>query len=195
MPPKEYYTQQLELGKYYHIFNRSIAREQIFATDFQCIKFLQGIRFHLLPQMDILSYCLLPNHFHLFVRVKTEEENVNEITLRKSITNFFREFSVRYNRLNNRTGPVFASPFKRKEIDSIDFFTQIIYYIHMNPVHHNVSPDFVHYRWSSYKGIISENTSNLAREIVLEWFNGIEEFEAYHRSRHLHEVESFEDFD
>lgn len=185
MPPKSYYKTPLQLGKYYHIFNRSVADEKIFSTEYSCNKFLQGLKAHLSPFCNILAWCLIPNHFHLFIHIKGDESN-NQAPeqINVAFNTFFKEFALKYNRTNSRSGPVLASPFKRVEVDSIDFFTQIIYYIHHNPSHHGVQNDFWNYRWSSYQAFTTRKKTSVDRETVLGWFGGLEAFAAYHEERH-----------
>ena len=60
----------LEPGRYYHIYNRGNNRENIFKEDRNYAYFLKLYAFHVGPIADTYAYCLLRNHFHLFVRVK-----------------------------------------------------------------------------------------------------------------------------
>ena len=55
----------LEPGYFYHIFNRGINREHIFIEDEHYYKFLSLCKKYILPQKDVLAYCLLPYHFHM----------------------------------------------------------------------------------------------------------------------------------
>ncbi len=59
---------------YYHIYNRGVNRENIFVEERNYDLFLKLLEKHLLPVIDLLAYCMLRNHFHLLVRVKSEEE-------------------------------------------------------------------------------------------------------------------------
>ena len=59
---------------YYHIYNRGVNREDIFVEDRNYDLFLRLYEKHLSPVTDLFAYCLLRNHFHLSVRIKSEEE-------------------------------------------------------------------------------------------------------------------------
>lgn len=59
---------------YYHIYNRGTNRENIFIEERNYDLFLRLYEKHLLPVTDLCVYCMLRNHFHLLVRVKSEEE-------------------------------------------------------------------------------------------------------------------------
>ncbi len=56
-------------GAVYHVMNRGLARQAIFRalTDYEM--FLQALHeTHTLWGVEVLAYCLLPNHYHLCVR-------------------------------------------------------------------------------------------------------------------------------
>ena len=59
---------------YYHIYNRGVNGEDIFVEERIYDLFLRLFERHLLPVADLFAYCLLRNHFHLSVRIKSEEE-------------------------------------------------------------------------------------------------------------------------
>src|ERR1043165_3191633 len=59
---------------YYHIYNRGVNRENIFIEERNYDLFLKLLEKHLLPVVDLVAYCMLRNHFHLLVRVKSEVE-------------------------------------------------------------------------------------------------------------------------
>ena len=63
---------QLQPGHCYHIYNRGNNREPIFFKPENYRYFLRKIRTHLLPQMRLLTWCLMPNHFHLLVQIREE---------------------------------------------------------------------------------------------------------------------------
>ena len=59
---------------YYHIYNRGVNGEDIFVERRNYDLFLRLYEKHLTPVADLFAYCLLRNHFHLSVRIKSEEE-------------------------------------------------------------------------------------------------------------------------
>jgi len=73
---------------YYHIYNRGVNRENIFFEERNYEYFLKLYEKHIEPVVDTFGYCLLRNHFHLVVRVRSEEEIIdNKKTLRVSSAN------------------------------------------------------------------------------------------------------------
>ena len=59
---------------YYHIYNRGVNGEDIFVEERNYDLFLKLVERHLNPVADLFAYCLLRNHFHLSLRIKSEEE-------------------------------------------------------------------------------------------------------------------------
>ena len=71
---------------YYHIYNRGVNGENIFVEKRNYELFLNLFGRHLTPVADLFAYCLLKNHFHLSVRIKSEEEILETVkTLKVSI--------------------------------------------------------------------------------------------------------------
>ena len=58
---------------YYHIYNRGVNRENIFVEERNYALFLNLFEKHIAPVVDLFAYCMMKNHFHISVRVKSEE--------------------------------------------------------------------------------------------------------------------------
>ncbi len=67
-------TAPLEPGIFYHLYNRGNNRETLFRYDENYRYFLALYARYAEPAFDTYAYCLLPNHFHLLVRVRSESE-------------------------------------------------------------------------------------------------------------------------
>ncbi len=57
----------------YHIYNRGNNKENIFYQRENYGYFLKKLAEYVTDYIDIYAYCLLPNHFHLLARVRSEE--------------------------------------------------------------------------------------------------------------------------
>jgi putative transposase len=66
---RDYFPPMVPSG-YYHVFNRGNNKENLFYQSKNYGYFLEKYKHYLSPWLDIYAYCLLPNHFHLLVRVK-----------------------------------------------------------------------------------------------------------------------------
>jgi REP element-mobilizing transposase RayT len=58
----------------YHIYNRGNNGQALFIEDRNYHYFLQLYTRHVHPAVETYAYCLLPNHFHLLIRVKPERD-------------------------------------------------------------------------------------------------------------------------
>ena len=78
--------------------------------------------------VDIGSYCLMPNHFHLLIREKTE--NGISLFMEKLST----AYSMYFNKKNERTGGLFEGTFKAIYANDDDYLKYLFTYIHLNPI-------------------------------------------------------------
>jgi len=86
-----------------------------------------------------------------------------------------------FNKQQQRKGTLFQTPFKRVWVNSDEYFTQLVYYIHANPQQHGLIDDFKEWKWSSYNRIIIDKPSKLKKKEVIEWFGDKAYFAAYHQ--------------
>ena len=132
-------------GHYYHIYNRGNNRENIFIVERNYPYFLTLYAKHVEPIAGTYAYCLLQNHFHILVRIKTEEEQgeypqqtprVSE-TRRVSppfkprkpgqqFSNLFNAYAKAINKAHKRSGSLFSNPFGRVLVTSDAHFTHLV---------------------------------------------------------------------
>lgn len=62
----------LAFNNYYHIYNRANGSDNLFLDNSDYIRFLQFHEKYIPPIADTYAWALLPNHFHLLVRIKGE---------------------------------------------------------------------------------------------------------------------------
>ena len=72
---------------YYHIYNRGTNGENIFIQERNFEYFLKLYEKHITPVADTFAYCMLRNHFHIAVRIKSEEEIVKTLKVSSSNQN------------------------------------------------------------------------------------------------------------
>ncbi|MCI9846585.1 hypothetical protein [Flavobacterium pectinovorum] len=184
--------ENLESGKYYHIYNRGINSENLFKENRNHEYFLMLYNKHIDPIAETFAWCLLKNHFHLLVRIKTFEEilkSQKEFEIKKiipahqSFGNLFNAYTKAINKGYNRHGTLFERPFKRKLIDNEFYLRSVIKYIHFNPVNHGFCEHPIEYQWSSYLTCVSEKTTKLKREKIISLFENIENLKTSHNER------------
>ncbi len=180
----------LEPGHYYHIFNRGNNREDIFREERNYPYFLRLYANHIEPVADTFAYCLLRNHFHLLVRIKTSQASKTsqvsetcEVFSRDVIqrfSNFFNAYAKAFNKAYQRTGSLFQERFGRIEVADDRYFVALVRYIHFNPQKHGFVQDFREWPYSSYHAHLSAKPTRLKRDEVLSWFNGPSRFAEAH---------------
>ena len=110
-----------EAGTYYHIFNRGNNKENIFKEEGNYTYFLQLTKKYLKETCNIYAYCLLPNHFHLLLKIKENEQL--PIDFQNGKKKLHQAFS---NLFNDRENFIYCHNSKKvnlellKEIDEMD---------------------------------------------------------------------------
>ncbi len=96
---------------------------------------------HYAPQVELVAYCLMPNHFHFLFYLK-ERQGIEKL-MRSMMTSYSRYFNKKY----LRVGPVFQSNFLASRITSDAYLWHVSRYIHLNPLDIGASPE--EYKYSS----------------------------------------------
>lgn len=175
--------QALEHGSYYHIYNRGINSDILFKENKNYEYFLQLYERHINPIAETYAWCLMKNHFHFLVRIKSIDEirNDKKISPSQSFSNLFNAYTKAFNKSYNRHGALFERPFRRKQINFDNYFQNVVAYIHNNPVHHNICDHPLEYPWSSYLSCLSSKPTKIKRNEILELFEGAENFKYAHQ--------------
>lgn len=180
----------MEAETFYHVYNHANGSENLFRSVGNYYFFLKRFREYIIPIAETYAFCLMPNHFHMIIRIKDEKTLIKEfegkgldlsLLISKRFSNFFNSYAKSYNLMYRRRGSLFMRPFRVKEIKNDDYFTQLVLHIHANPVHHGFVKKIDDWPYSSYKQIISTQPTLVEREVVLKWFNGRDGFIQYHQ--------------
>ncbi len=67
-----------------------------------------------------------------------------------------------------------------KLINNQKQFTNLIVYIHNNPVKHGFVEHTIEYPWTSYLSVISKSPTKIKREELISYFDDIENFKYLH---------------
>ena len=179
---------------YYHIYNRGNNRENLFIENRNYPYFLSLYNKYIEPIADTYAYCLIRNHFHLLVRIKTDKEfryqtsrdlESREVSKKlnpsQAFGNLFNAYAKAINKGYGRTGSLFEERFGRIPVTNDSYFTTLIFYIHYNPQKHGFVDDFRDWEWSSYHALIGKGDTKLKRDEVLPMFDGPKGFEEFHQ--------------
>ncbi|TCD27742.1 transposase [Pedobacter psychrodurus] len=166
---------KIEEGCCYHIYNRGNNKGKIFFEDENYIFFLKQFKNYVLPSVDVLAYCLMPNHFHFFIRIK------DRLNFEKGIKNMLISYTKAINQSYNRVGGLWQGRYKSKKVDSETYYTRIITYIHQNPLTSGLVKKMEDYKYSSFSSYLSDEPSSICKSEVLELFGGLAGFITDHR--------------
>lgn len=135
---KEFAPQQ-----FYHIYNRGVEKRTIFLDDQDYTVFIGLIKKYLTGEnhnknnrhkfpslqnrVQVLAYCLMPNHFHLLL-YQEADDGITQL-LRRLSTGYVMYFNNKY----NRVGPLFQGTYKASLINHDAYLHHISRYIHLNP--------------------------------------------------------------
>lgn len=128
---------------YYHIYNRGVNKRKIFLDGQDYRVFLNLLKRYLskeeikdtkgrlydsmFGQIELLAFCLMPNHFHLLVYQKDSE------AMSKLIHKISGSYTLYFNKKYKRSGPLFQDRFKASQILIDEYLIHISRYIHLNP--------------------------------------------------------------
>jgi len=197
MPKQKNKTEILEPENYYHIYNRAVGDELLFKSDTDYSYFLNKIERFIFPVGDLISYCLIPNHFHLFIRTHEEKRiqinmklnNLDSVLdkLNQAFSNFFNSYTKSFNLRHGRKGKLFMLPYKRILVENYAYFISIINYIHRNPIHHGLVQNHSEWKHSSYNDYLSSNTTKINIELGLNFFGNRQNFIEIHQENKIKE--------
>lgn len=230
----------LEFDSHYHIFNHANGFELLFKEEKNYHFFLEKYEKHIHPIAETISWCLMPNHFHVLVRIKTrqeildsfqeqarldEESNqtdkfssfrdstfpkfetlemfskdenlsssyknkscgllpngkvLDEYFLSKQFANFFSSYTQSFNKVYQRRGSLFIKNFKRVKVTNDTYFRNLVFYIHLNPIHHGFTTKELEWPWTSYLDFPEEFP-----ELLQHYFSDLENYTWMHKQKIL----------
>jgi len=174
----------------YHVYNRGVAKQDIFLDKQDYKTFLSYLKIYLskkddlqkiaptrqlknfFEELTLLAYCLMSNHFHMLVWQKDPMTMAN--FMRSIATKYSRYFNKKY----NRVGPVFQSRYKAVLVTGENQFIYLSKYIHRNPL--PTRTDLVGYKYSSYQnylGLINQTWVDDSE--ILSYFSKLNPNESY----------------
>lgn len=182
--------------QYYHIYNRGSEKRPIFESRRDYQRFLKTIKYYQIdgpkpkfshcPSLtvkeldnskkivEVIAFCLMPNHFHLLIKQKKD----------RGITEFISKLSNSYTKYYNtkyeRVGPLFQGEFKSVIIESDEQLIHVSRYIHINPITAYLVKKMEQYEWSSYKEYISKTATGIcAKEEILGQFKNPQDYQQF----------------
>jgi len=139
--------------------------------------------------VDIIVFCLMPNHFHLILR-QIKEDGIPKF-MQKLGTGYTMYFNQKY----KRNGVLFQGKFKAILINKDEYLLLLANYIHLNPMEllesgwkkHGIKSrrkalEFLEkYRWSSYLDYINIKNfpSVINKNFLMNYYQNKKDYEKY----------------
>lgn len=155
--PSPNIVKQYREGGIYHIYNRGIDGREVFTDGQDYQNFLDCLRYYLAAEydgdskprrkelagrLDLIAYCLAPDHFHLVIQQHTTMAIAD---LMRCVTNaYIRYFNRRY----DRVGPLFAGKYRAVLLEQDDQLLHLSRYLHKHS--QGEAPSLLDYPYSSY---------------------------------------------
>jgi putative transposase len=194
-------------GEYYHLYNRGVNRDRIYFTRDNYLHFLRKLREyffdepsvrrpdnctldsvdatspgradHVLRPVQVISYCLMPNHYHLLVQLHCNDLSDRMQSLSQAYTNAI-------NKSLRRVGPLFQGRFQAKHVEREEYLIHVSRYIHLNAVVARMVQGPADWEFSSYRDIVGlrDSTSPNRRPIpepepLFKTFSTVEQYREF----------------
>lgn len=194
---------------YYHVYNRGASKQKIFKGRKDHNVFLSYLKAYLsapqkpskfaktftvkngifkgiprLPknyhsQIDLVAYCLMPNHFHLLLKQN------NLYSMKEFLHSLSIRYSMYFNKRHDRLGPLFQGRYKAKLITKDNYLLHLSRYIHLNPRGHANNLISAYSSFADYVGL--RNTSWVKPDVIMKFFK-------HSTIPELKKVSSYKDF-
>jgi len=184
------------IGEFYHIYNCGVDKRSVFLETEDFERFLQSIREfnsqrpigslfensfrdktklgnRVAKLVDIVGYCLNPNHFHLILKQRLDG-GVSEFMHRLG-SGYTQYFNIKH----KRSGSLFQGKFKAIHVDSNEYLLHLSAYVNLNNRVHHVNDRSSKSSWGEYLG---DNGNTRVKDIILKQFKNPSEYKKFAES-------------
>lgn len=156
---------QFNEGSFYHVYNRGNNKQKIFFSQENYAFFLQKVERYISPACDIVSWVLMPNHFHFLIRannntiklVKHTPIEINSLT--EGIRLLLSSYTKAIQKQTGVSGNLFQQKTKSKCVD--DYSTIAFHYIHQNPLKAGLTKNLESWTFSSFTEYLGKSKHRL----------------------------------
>ncbi|GAB5527743.1 MAG: hypothetical protein Roseis2KO_56150 [Roseivirga sp.] len=172
---------KFQSGFIYHIYNQSNRKDILFKDNTDYVTFLEKVRTWIIPNCELLSYCIMPNHYHFLALANDQSVSLKILGSLTSneLSNGFRnaqsQYAQYFNDKYNLSGSVFRPKPKAKCLNEgdQDYSWTCFSYIHQNPVKAGLCESPFDWKFSSAQEIKNGHNSPLVNLTALENYLGV----------------------
>lgn len=116
--------------------------------------------------VEVISFCIMPNHFHLILN------QFSEGGVAKYMQKVLTAYTMYYNKKYKMTGHAFQGKYKSVFIEDDEQLIYLSIYVHKNPI--DINEDIFKYKWSSLQDLLKLNRwgSYLKPNIITDRYGG-----------------------
>jgi putative transposase len=184
-------------GNFYHVFNRGVDKRDVFMDEFDFSRFIRCVdvfndidpvyslywhdylenkndgKNQKEPLVEIIAYCLLPNHFHLLLR-QSVEGGISEL-IKRVVGGYTKYVNYKY----KRSGVIFGSKTKHRHLESSEVINKVSAYINGNSEIHGRC-ECVKWPWSSANYYLrGESKIYINKKDVMQYFDCTKEYRQF----------------
>ncbi|MBU2632586.1 transposase [Patescibacteria group bacterium] len=194
--PSKYIVREFIEDGCYHVFNRGVEKRLVFLDSQDYNLFLYYLFVYamspdkiekiypklpprllsknLSSEVDLIAYCLMPNHFHFLITQKSKDG------VSKFMKQLINAYTAYFNKKYDRSGALMQGRFKAARVYNDEMLMHVSRYIHLNPLIANLTKDPRKYMWSSAPYYLGENSNiECNKEKVLFMFSSIKAYESF----------------
>ena len=150
-------------GEYFHIYNRSIDNTLLFILDDDYLYFLDKFKSKIkIYQASVFAYCLMPNHFHFFIR-QNDDKPVYQI-----FNDVNNSYVKHYNNKYSRKGHLYKGQLQHKRIKNDEYIVSLCQYILYNPKKAGLVNELSDWKYSNYLDWIGKRNGILFDDELLK---------------------------
>ncbi len=167
---------EFHAGEYYHIYHRGQDRQKIFFESENYLHFLRLLKkYRDAFEMNLIAYCLMPNHFHLLVQPKIFDN------LSRFVGRLEQSYAQALNKRYHRRGNLFHNErFRHAHVYSDRYQLLACRYIHFNPKKDGLVASLRDWPFSNYLEFVGAREGELWMPAFRErFFKTAKEYEDF----------------
>lgn len=184
-------------GTYYHVYNRGVAKQDIFKENYDYSFFLHRLKENLFPKLSRGTLLYTGDSFYTkktenkkkkidFPRKTLPDKSfelvcyclmpnhfhllikqVANVPVSKLILKVCTSYAMYFNKRHDRVGSLFQDTFKAISIEDNNYLFWLSAYIHKNPIEAGIVDDLKQWQWSSYLDYINERDGILCDKSII----------------------------